>query len=230
MSGPLHGVVPLLEHLQAFAGAQPSDSSGVPYAPHSPLLGRGPSPSSPAAATQPDPLPARTPPRFPSASSSRTLGRPEVASSSTVPVAQDPLPGDRPRASSSSTRQELASNLAACPAVWLDRAPSLSATANLNGRERILRAWKAGAWARLVLQGVVGAPAASPQLNIPSRYYVVLGGPGVQPALYRSFKEYSAALGPLEQSAAVSHAFPSELEAQVYCAGALVPWPLQRQE
>ena len=162
--------------------------------------------------------------------SSRPLDRPETPSTATVPVAQDHLQGDRHRATGSSTRQELAASLPPCPSVWLDRAPALSALANLSGRERICRAWRAGAWANLVLQGVIGTPAASQQLNIPSRYYVVLGGQGLQPAVFRTFKEYSACVGPLERSTAVSHAFPSELEAQVYCAGAQVQWPAPRQD
>ncbi|CAE7191860.1 unnamed protein product [Symbiodinium microadriaticum] len=103
---------------------------------------------------------------------------------------------------------DLAASLPDCPASWLDRASS--------------RAWKAGAWARLVLQGAIGTPAASRQLNIPSRYYAVIGGEGVHPALYRSYRDYSRALGPIEASSAVSHAFPTELETQVYCAGAQV--------
>ena len=47
---PLPSVVPLLEHLRAFAGALPLDSSGAPYSSRSLLLGRGPLSSSPAAA------------------------------------------------------------------------------------------------------------------------------------------------------------------------------------
>ena len=76
-----------------------------------------------------------------------------------------------------------------------------------------------------MLQGVIGTPAASKQLNIPSRYYAVLGGEGVRPALYRPFKEYTRPLRPIETSR-LYRTFPSGLEAQVYCAGAHVEWPL----
>ncbi|OLP77151.1 hypothetical protein AK812_SmicGene42825 [Symbiodinium microadriaticum] len=92
------------------------------------------------------------------------------------------------------SRSDLAASLPPCPQQWLDRAGTLTAAANLDGRERILRAWQAGAWAQLVLQGLVATPAASRQLNIPSRYYAVIGGENTRPALYRSFKDYSSLL------------------------------------
>ena len=68
VSGPLPSVVPLLEHLQAFATDQPTGSIGAPYSPRTPLQGRGPIASLPAAAApQLTSSAPRTPPRFPSA-------------------------------------------------------------------------------------------------------------------------------------------------------------------
>ena len=160
----------------------------------------------------------------PSAPSSR----PATPASSSVPAAsQVPLPAERPSASRTFTRHELEQSLPGCPQHWLNRAGSLRASGALSGRDRITRAWKAGAWAKLVLAGTVGTPAPSAALPLASRFYCVLGGGGVQPALYSSYRVYREALGPLEQSPAVSHGFPSELECQVYVSAAGLQWPLR---
>ena len=222
ISGPLPEVVPLLNHLQAFGPEAGAPCHSRPYS--------GPKASVPCPASPPAartfPVAPRSPLRFPSATQEpdRTLS--PTRSRASVPVAQDPLQGPRAPAAAAVSRADLAASLPPCPQQWLDRAGSLTASANLDGRERVLRAWTAGSWARLVLQGSVGTPAASRQLNIPSRYYAVIGGENTHPALYRSFKDYSRALGPIEASSAVSHAFPTELETQVYCAAAGVQWPL----
>ncbi|CAE7036869.1 Cacna1i [Symbiodinium sp. CCMP2592] len=55
-------------------------------------------------------------------------------------------------------------------------------------KDRIRRAWRAGAW-----------------------FYVAVGGGGHPPGLYRNFRDYSRAVGPFPESTAVSHGFPSEL-------------------
>ena len=200
ISGPLAEVVPLLNHLQAF-GPEAAEPQRRSYtgAPHwLPVL-------------LPVPLPRACPvapksflrPACAAVAPSRPLSPPKSSA---------PVPVTRTTCRALCPRLDLAASLPDCPASWLDRASS--------------RAWKAGAWARLVLQGAIGTPAASRQLNIPSRYYAVIGGEGVHPALYRSYRDYSRALGPIEASSAVSHAFPTELETQVYCAGAQVEWPL----
>ena len=221
ISGPLAEVVPLLNHLQAF-GPEAAEPPRRSYTGASAGPASGPSPV-PASPLRVSPVVPRSPLRVPSAASDPS--RPSTRSAQ-VPVTQDHLQGYPAQVSGPTTRADLAASLPPCPSEWLDRASTLTAAANLDGRGRILRAWTAGAWARLVLQGVVGTPAASRQLNLPSRYYAVIGGEGVRPALYRSFREYSRALGPIEASPAVSHAFPTELETQVYCAGAQVEWPL----
>ena len=224
ISGPLAEVVPLLNHLQAF-GPEAAEPPRRSYT--GAVTGPASSPSPvPASSLRVSPVVPRSPLRVPSAASdpSRPLSPP--TRSAPVPVTQDHLQGCPAQVSGPTTRADLAASLPPCPSEWLDRAGTLTAAANLDGRGRILRAWIAGAWARLVLQGVVGTPAASRQLNLPSRYYAVIGGEGVRPALYRSFREYSRALGPIEACPAVSHAFPTELETQVYCAGAQVEWPL----
>ena len=52
----------------------------------------------------------------------------------------------------------------------------------LSGRARVMRAWKAGAWAKLVLKGATGISVPSTVLSSPSRFYAVVGGTGIQQA------------------------------------------------
>ena len=49
------------------------------------------------------------------------------------------------------------------------------------------------------------------------------------PCLYTSFRSCQAALGPISQSPAVLHGFPSEPEAKVYVDAAGLVWPLGGQ-
>ena len=88
----------------------------------------------------------------------------------------------------------------------------------------MLRAWRAGHWARLVLQGQYATPLPSENLRLASRFYVVVGGGDLRPALYRGFREYNSAVGLLASSPSVSHGFPSELEARVYVDAAGLAW------
>ncbi|CAE7234094.1 RPS24B [Symbiodinium sp. KB8] len=67
-------------------------------------------------------------------------------------------------------------------------------------------------------EGQYATPLPSENLRLASRFYVVVGGGDAQPALYRTFREFNAAVGPLASSQSVSHGFPSELEAKVYVA------------
>ena len=139
---------------------------------------------------------------------------PPASSANSVPaVSQVPLQAERPSLSRA-TRRELERSLPECPQYWLNRAGSLRASNGLSGRDRIARAWRAGAWAKLVLAGQVGTPLPSPTLSAPNRFYCVLGGGDVQPILYSSYRAYREALGPLEQSPAVSHGFLLSLSAR----------------
>ncbi|CAE7843287.1 unnamed protein product, partial [Symbiodinium microadriaticum] len=120
------------------------------------------------------------------------------------------LPGPVPQLPSGG-KSEVERSFPLCPSSWLDRAGSLGA-ANLSPRACIARAWRAGQWARRVLDGQYATPLPSENLRLASRFYAVVGGGDVQPALYRSFREFNAAIGPLASSPSVSHGFPSELE------------------
>ena len=195
--GPVAEATELLHHLQAF---RPHRAEVEPETP------------SPAAQL---PLP-----------SGRAVPTPRPASasaSSSVPASQVPLQAFVPELPR--TRAELSRQFPQCPASILQRASSLTGAASLSATDRILRAWAAGLWARQVLHGHVGTPLPSERLSLPSRVYCVLGGGGARPAVYRTFRDYSATLGPLNQSASVSHGFPSETEAQTYTEAAGLEWP-----
>ena len=238
VEGPLDSALPLLEYLRAY---QPGVSSGYPS-------GLDPNPRTPSRSPNPLQGPASIgfSPQLPVRASSTRFTAPSAAASSppspclsaplassarapscsTGPAVQDPLPGDLPIQGDFPTRSSLEASLPACPADWLAKGTALTAAGTLSGKERVRRAWRAGAWARLVLEGSVGIPSASQPLAIPSRYYVVLGGEGHEPCLYRSYRDFSQAVGPLPGSTAVCHGFPSELEAKAYTCAAGLVWPL----
>ena len=92
---------------------------------------------------------------------------------------------------------------------------------------RAQRAWTAGCWARAVLDSRVRAPNRTPPIQLAPRVYVVLRAPGLNcPAYFRNRRDYFAAVGSLEGSDSVSHAWPSEAEARVYVEAAGLPHPL----
>ena len=93
---------------------------------------------------------------------------------------------------------------------------------------RASRAWKAGQWARLVLEDVV--PTPRPTARIPStlrpRIYIVLRCEGLQcPVRFSSGKLFKDSVGSLPGTDTVCQAFPSLAEAEVFCeaAGCALP-------
>ena len=163
--------------------------------------------------------------QYGSAASALAAARPEEATlpASSGPAVQDPLQASAPV---STLRSETEAAFPACPGHFLSRARALGASAAGPPESRILRAWRAGCWAREVLRGNYPTPSASVRLDIPSRVYPVLGGPGVQPAVYRAYRDVARVLGPLSSSRGVFHGFPSETEAEVYVVAAGLQWPL----
>ena len=96
----------------------------------------------------------------------------------------------------------------------------------LSGEGRLERAWKAGCWASVVQAGRIGSPNSTPALDLRSRFYAVLAAPGLEhPTIYRSSTSYWRVVGSLRNSPAISHSFPSEIEAKVYLAAAGVVEP-----
>ena len=241
VSGPVPEATALLAHLQTF---QPTSASAA-YPAEDPVQASEPRPqvrseASQASSAQParlqlraSVLPQRVEPESPRLQSSPT-GVPvsdrepsaQPSASSQSPAAQVPLQAS---ATFAPTRSEVEAAFPACPADLLLQASALSGAANISASERIRRAWRAGLWAREVLQGNFPTPSASARLSLPSRVYVVLGGGTASPGVYRAFRDLTRALGPIAQSTAVFHGFPSDTEGVAYCRGAGLPWPPERQ-
>lgn len=118
------------------------------------------------------------------------------------------------------TRAQIEASFADCPTYLLRQSNKLSGS-SVGGIDRIKRAWRAGQWGGATVAGRVGSPSRSVQLDLRPRFYVVLKASGLaKPTLFSSATGYWKAIGVLEGSSSVSHAFPSELEAQAYLAGA----------
>lgn len=125
----------------------------------------------------------------------------------------------------SETRTEIENSFAPCPESCLFSATKLVGLVS-QCEDRIRRAWLAGKWAGAVLAGRVGSPNRTPPLSIRSRFYVVLRCEGLSsPAVFSSSQSYWRCVKRLQDSSSVSHSFPSETEARVYCSAAGVVFP-----
>ena len=123
-------------------------------------------------------------------------------------------------AQSSETRSQIAASFAPCPRVHLAQASRLSGSSH-SGEDRIRRAWLAGQWAKAVQEGRISTPNRSQQLDLRPRFYAVVRASNISgSALCKSAAAYWRIIEDLAQSSSISHAFPSEIEAQVYFAGA----------
>ena len=121
-------------------------------------------------------------------------------------------------------RQVLALSFPETPDSCIGLCRGLS-TANLDPRQRADRAWRAGCWARAVLDLRVDRPDPSEPLDLASRFYCVLRADGLDsPIVCSSLATFRRVVGPHLRTS-VSHGFPSSSEARVYFAGASLPYP-----
>lgn len=119
-------------------------------------------------------------------------------------------------------RHEILDTFVDCP-VHLVLGGSRLTGSSTSGADRIRRAWRAGQWAKAVASGRVATPSRTPPLDLRPRFYAVLRATGLEsPVVYRSARSYWACVGDLSTSTAISHGFPSELEARTFFAGAQV--------
>lgn len=115
-----------------------------------------------------------------------------------------------------------------CPDQYLALATKLSAASVFSPKERVERAWLAGWLARTRLAGGYPEPSPEPspefaivELDLPSKFFVVLQGRGVREAkILRSAKDFKELSEVVSGPPFVGHGFPSETEAKVYIAGA----------
>ena len=94
---------------------------------------------------------------------------------------------------------------------------------NLSGIDRIKRAWTAGQWAKAVVDSRIKTPNRSVQLDLRPRFYAVVRAPRIlSPTLCHSAAAYWRIVGKIQENDSISHAFPSEVEAKIYFAGASI--------
>eukprot|EP00435_Cladocopium_sp_Y103_P050133 s1324_g15.t1 len=123
----------------------------------------------------------------------------------------------------SSTRSSVRASFRPCPLHWISAAGSnLRASASrLSPSQRAIRAWTAGQWARAVIDRQVATPNSCENIELGNRFWVVLRCENCQvPRIFTSSGSFWAAIGQLEGSDTVTHAFPSETEAKIYADSA----------
>eukprot|EP00435_Cladocopium_sp_Y103_P054293 s92_g17.t1 len=95
-------------------------------------------------------------------------------------------------------------------------------------RARAQRAWEAGLWARATIEGKVPKPRPSPKIAQKASVYVVLRAPGLlRPVRVGSAAEYFKII-PNFSGDSISHSFPSQAEARVYCLAAGIDYPAEQ--
>ena len=130
-----------------------------------------------------------------------------------------PVPSEAPSSRSTSTRASVRATFEACPQRWIQAAGThlRAGASGLSPLQRIQRAWLAGQWARAVLDQRVATPNASENIELSNRFWVVLRCDNCRcPRIFTSSGAFWAAIGQLEGSDTVTHAFPSETEARAY--------------
>ena len=123
------------------------------------------------------------------------------------------------------SRSGLAASFPPVPQRWLRLSSRLGAS-NLSSEARINRAWIAGFWARAVVEERIGSPNRSTACSLSNRYWAVVRCEGLRtPRIFTSSRRFFAAVGQIEGSPTVCHAFPSETEAAVYLEAANCTFP-----
>ena len=120
------------------------------------------------------------------------------------------------------SRDTIAAGFPPCPEEFLALAGKLGGS-NFSGIDRIKRAWTAGQWAKAVVDSRIKTPNRSVQLDLRPRFYAVVRAPRIlSPTLCHSAAAYWRIVGKIQENDSISHAFPSEVEAKIYFAGASI--------
>lgn len=128
------------------------------------------------------------------------------------------------------TRDEIERSFGRCPRHLFAQASRLVGPVELCER-RIERAWLAGRWAGAVVAGRASSPNRTEQLAVRSRVYIILRAPGLEsPKVVHSSADYFRVVGRLHDSSSLSHSFPSETEARIYCEAAGFTYPISQQQ
>lgn len=124
------------------------------------------------------------------------------------------------------TRSSIEESFPPVPANWLRAARNLTG-GGVSGEERVSRAWRAGCWARAVLDNRIGSPNRSSACRLQNRYWVVVYCRGLEtPKVYTSSRAFFNAVGRIEGSDTLCHGFASATEAETYLEAAGFPFPL----
>lgn len=122
-------------------------------------------------------------------------------------------------------------SLPPCPLSCLDLCNLLGPTESV-AISRAKRAWEAGCWAKVVAEGKVPYPRATPPLpgTLRNSVYVILQAPGLEhPVHVRFAAAYFKIIPKFEKGGSISHAFPTVAEAKVYCFAFGIPFPALHQ-
>lgn len=139
-------------------------------------------------------------------------------------VTEDPRAETSSSAGSSSGYNDLAKEIPAVPAL-VSQSCYLLSGGSLSPAQRAARAWESGWWARFCLANRIAKPRPSLPIDLQNQFYVVLRAEGCDcPLLFAKASDYRAAVGDFKEGT-LSHGFPSETEAKIYCQGAGVNFP-----
>ena len=124
----------------------------------------------------------------------------------------------------SSSYNDLATEIPAVPDFCI-RNCSVLTGGKFSSRDRAARAWESGWWARFVLEGRVAKPRPSTPIDVPNQFYIILRAEGHScPILCNKAADYRYIVGDFTNPT-LSHGFPSQAEAKIYCLGAGVSYP-----
>eukprot|EP00435_Cladocopium_sp_Y103_P072211 s47_g39.t1 len=142
-------------------------------------------------------------------------------------IPSDPTAGSSPAASCG--YNDVAKFITAVPQGALDLCSKLGGSEE-DRRARAQRAWEAGKWARATIEGKVPTPRPSTKLPQKPTVYIILKAPNVRgPVRVATAAEYFKLI-PSFDGNSVSHSFPSQAEARIYCIAAGFAYPAEFSE
>lgn len=153
-----------------------------------------------------------------------SLGSYHLVSRPLSPRSESGLSGAR-SVSSSGDYNALAAEIPEIPEALVRACTSLSG-GTLGFRQRAIRAWESGHWAKFTLQGRISKPRPSRPVDLANTCYIILRADGYDcPLLVHRASDYRYILGDFKSNNSISHGWPSLAEAKIYCQAAEVPFP-----
>ena len=151
---------------------------------------------------------------------------PPVGSAPSEAYSAPAVPVPSPSSSTPETRASILASFPSCPRYWTLQAETQLGSTRYPPIYRANRAWVAGHWARAVNRGRVSSPNRTETVSLGNKYWVVLRCANCDiPHVFGSSRLFHRAVGALEGSDTICHAFPSLLEAKIYVAAAGFEFP-----